>query len=246
SSLIIIVSLFCLLVVFYFNEEENDLAICTDKRMRNNTKLSFALIESNHSKLNESGFPNNIVENIVHYIRWNQPEVDFIFYISIQSVLQNHNPDKIYIHCNCYDLRGKYWNSIRTNEKIVIKYLSIVKRIFGRKVENIFHKADIARINILMTYGGIYLDNDVFVANSFNEYLKYEISLGFEARKGQPLGNQIIVAHKDARFLQFWLNSYHFYDHTQWYFNAGEFPAKTIVQVNPNLVHRTDKFWVDC
>jgi hypothetical protein len=46
------------------------------------------------------------------------------------------------------------------------------------------------------------------------------------------------VAHKDARFLPLWLNSYRRYHPRDWYYNAGQQPTEQILDKAPHLVHR--------
>ena len=60
---------------------------------------------------------------------------------------------------------------------------------------------------ILMNYGGIYLDNDVFVINSLNKYRKYEYSVGWESYK-EVLGTQVLIAHRNARLLRAHFDAY--------------------------------------
>ncbi|XP_014244395.1 uncharacterized protein LOC106663820 [Cimex lectularius] len=54
---------------------------------------------------------------------------------------------------------------------------------------------------------------------------------------------QVVVAHKDARFLKLWLESYRdSYKPTLWYYNAGELPTR-ILEKRPFLVHKEPKLF---
>ena len=56
----------------------------------------------------------------------------------------------------------------------------------------------------------------------------------------------MLICHRNARFLSLWYESYHNYKADLWYYNAGEFPTKKILQPMPSLVHRVpEKFGVD-
>jgi mannosyltransferase OCH1-like enzyme len=77
-----------------------------------------------------------------------------------------------------------------------------------------FHGGDIGRIHVLMRYGGIYLDNDAYVIRSLHKYRKFECVLNWD--ENQFMGTQIIIAHKDARFLPLWLDSYRQYHPDEW------------------------------
>ena len=68
-----------------------------------------------------------------------------------------------------------------------------------------------ARILLLMNYGGIYLDNDVFMVKSLDQYRVYEMALSKTTDGGKEvIGNQVMIAHKNARFLRAYYDSYRF------------------------------------
>ncbi len=73
-----------------------------------------------------------------------------------------------------------------------------------------------------MSFGGIYLDNDVYVVRSLDEFRKREMSVGWEKESTHRMGSQVLVAHRHARFLRAWLDSYRTeYKIDEWYTNAG-------------------------
>jgi hypothetical protein len=90
-----------------------------------------------------------------------------------------------------------------------------------------------------MEFGGIYLDRDVYVVKSLDPLRKYEMVLDFEVDK-KCLGTQVQIAHKRARFLKLYLQTYQEYIPHNWYWNAGEYPTKRIVDRYPHLVHRVN------
>ncbi|RWS20039.1 uncharacterized protein B4U80_06737, partial [Leptotrombidium deliense] len=177
----------------------------------------------------------NVVPNIVHYILYRRNYITFIHFVSIRSVQRNQKPEKIYIHCDCDELTGEYWNRLNKSQIVVIRTKE-PKVIFGNVLFSVFHSSDIGRMNILMKYGGIYLDTDVFLVNKLNIFFKYEMTLGWP--EGDNLGTQVLIATKNARFLKLWLQSYKTYNGSLWYYNAGEYPTKFILEPHPDLVHR--------
>lgn len=54
---------------------------------------------------------------------------------------------------------------------------------------------------ILMNYGGIYMDNDVYVINSLDKYRKFEIAVSWDG-DSEGVGVQTLIAHKNARLLK--------------------------------------------
>ena len=118
---------------------------------------------------------------------------------------------------------GRCWNLIQNDyelwSRIRLLHLGSPNEIFGRKlnsgwlfllferwitVETCFyflnyceldlqHGSDIARIRILQKYGGIYLNNDVYVIQNLDKYRKFECVIDWI--KGEPaLGNQVMIS----------------------------------------------------
>ena len=166
-----------------------------------------------------------IVPNVIHYIRFNQTKFSFIDYVCLRSSYLAQKPDRIYLHTNVKEkhFTGIYWQWIAKSERdlynrIVIQPLELPKEIFGQSLSDdwqLFYGSDIARIQILMEYGGIYLDNDVYVVRNLSAYRKYEIAMGWG--EGEFIGNQVIIADRRARYLSLWLDCYRKYKPDLWY-----------------------------
>lgn len=132
------------------------------------------------------GFNENIVPDIVHYIQLENPFFDFITLISIMSTIRHHKPKLIMIHSDRKKLRGKYWQKIielnsskMINTRIYLNKIPRPRYIFDRKLSSIYHASDIARFRVLRKYGGIYLDNDVYVVKPLHKFRRYEFVIGW-------------------------------------------------------------------
>lgn len=87
--------------------------------------------------------------------------------------------------------------------------------------------ADVARLHALYTVGGIYLDTDIEVLKSFDEFLKYDYFAGFESRK--HLSSGVIGAKKRLPFVRYLL---------QWYCkerSARDYYEIAITKITTNL-----------
>lgn len=93
-------------------------------------------------------------------------------------------------------------------------------KIFGRKIEKFAHKADIIRLEVLLKYGGIYQDLDVYTIRSFAPLLHFDTVLGLEGgvrpMPRQGLCNGIIISAPHSYFLQRWYDSYRTFDKSKW------------------------------
>lgn len=190
-----------------------------------------------------------IVPNYIHFIKFGQPEFSFVHAVCVLAALKNQKPEKLFFHTDLDGFRGKYWdvmmNTSGFKEALVIKKMTVPTQIFGQPLRDIwknYHGGDVARLLVMMQYGGIYLDSDSYIVRSLDDFRRYEMTLGWFI--GKDMGNQILVAHKDARFIKLWYESYrNNYNPKSWYFNAGTYPTWNILKQNPHLVHRVPKLF---
>lgn len=199
----------------------------------NNQKLRAALqlVESNDYKLNfnesspasVTGSGRYVIPNIVHYVRHKRPSFTFTEYVCLRSAYVKQRPQYIFIHTDSYDsLRGKYWRWIREERdlfaRVVLLPLHVPSEVFGRKLSQkygLYHGTDVARLQVVLKYGGIYLDNDMFVVNSLDKYRKLEMAVSWPVNG--TVGNMIVIANRNARFLARWLDNYRDYKPDLWY-----------------------------
>jgi hypothetical protein len=181
---------------------------------------------------NQNGTPAPIVPNIVHLLYFDVRVIKFTLAINIFSIYLHHRPDFIYIHCEVCSFEGAYWTEMNSipdlKSRLVIQRIDSKPTIFGKNLTNFFgtkyyHRSDVWRLLILMNYGGIFLDNDVYVVNSLNKYRFYEMALSFETnRTDSAIGNQVLFAHRNARLLKAHFDVYRrAYNATSWFYNAG-------------------------
>ena len=215
------------------------------KYYENITQFSQSVFETQKGlPVNEEGLPFDIIPNIVHYILFTICEIQFAHFVSILSIFKNQRPELIYIHSDCDQLSGQYWRRVlrvsnKTNTKIIVRYIERPTEIWGQKLSEQYlnwHSSDITRLSVLSQFGGIYLDTDVYVVQSLKRFFKYEMTLDWDRDKTLEL--QTIIAYKNARFLRLWLESYQFYDPTQWVYNSEVLPTKVILVNRPDLIHR--------
>lgn len=61
---------------------------------------------------------------------------------------------------------------------LTIVYRQPPMYVHNQKLGNMHHRGDIAKLEVLIEYGGIYLDYDVVVVNSLNPLRQYDATLG--------------------------------------------------------------------
>jgi mannosyltransferase OCH1-like enzyme len=186
-----------------------------------------------------------MVPNIFHFIFGLHKDFgglpfSFIHYLAIKSAYECNKPKVIKFYYK-YEPSGKWWERSK-------KYLTLIKiepptRIFGNPLKHYAHQADVLRLEILFSEGGIYLDLDVICLNSFKPLLKYDCTMGRELRG--TICNAVIFAKPKAEFLKKWYKEYSTFrskgEDKFWNEHGCMIPAK-IAYGNPKIIHIEDQF----
>src|SRR5438034_667943 len=88
---------------------------------------------------NVTGYPEDIVPNIIHFIRLKQPYVLFSQMLCIKAAYLNHDPLKIMIHCDNCSFYGKYWDMIKNIDVLVINPITVPTHVHGRQFSQLWH-----------------------------------------------------------------------------------------------------------
>ena len=188
------------------------------------------------SLLNRSSTP--VVPNVVHFV-WFGDEykpLEFQHFLSIKSAYKNISPEKIIFHCNNPPI-GKWWIKLKKEVKLAIVHRQPPSSIYGHLVKRPEHKSDIARIDILIEQGGIYLDTDVIALKSFDTLRYYDYTMGLEYH-GRPgrLNNGVILAKPNATFLHIWRETYWNFSTIEWDYHDTIIPYH-LQYIYPEIIH---------
>lgn len=201
-------------------------------------RVEVHVIAENASNLAPSGATGEyVVPNIVHFIWFaphNRKQLSFINYISIRSAHKIQRPETIMLHCNFLPA-GEWWERLVREVPITIVHKAAPEKIHGQAISHAFHKGDVAKLEILVEYGGIYLDYDVIVLNSLDPVRKFDATLGKEKPPKFIAG--IIIGRKGALFLKLVYESYR--DNYRWFdwdYNCARV-AYQIYLARPDLLH---------
>ena len=178
-----------------------------------------------------------VVPKIVHYVRfypYTRCTVRFYHFMSILSAYRFIQPKQIIIWYDNLPC-GKWWNETKARVPILnLRRRVPPKEIFGQPIKVPEHRSDVARVDILLKYGGIYLDTDMVALRSWDPLLYYDTTLG--AQSHSLLGNAAMISKKNATFLKIWKNSYHNFIDNDWNFNSVLFPL-TLARKHPETIH---------
>ncbi|XP_062569678.1 uncharacterized protein LOC134231727 [Saccostrea cucullata] len=190
------------------------------------------------------------IPKIVHLVWYREKEMDFMMYLSLRSVMTILKPEKVFIHGDNL-LHGKYFDKFKRDPRLHTVYREVPDTIFGHKVLYTQHKSDIIRADVLLKYGGIYMDWDVLWLKPIDDLIDkgYDAIFNFDhmTRNGYPdvINLGVFLAKQHSHFVKFWQDSLVNYRSEDFYHNALELPYKTYEKY-PQYVHVERHLQVMC
>lgn len=191
------------------------------------------------------------IPKIVHLVWFNSKEMDFIQYLSLRSVLSVVKPEKVYIHGDG-QLTGEYMSKLEKDPRVQWVLRERPRYIYGRDVLYTQHKSDIIRADVLLKYGGIYMDWDVLWVRPIDNLLnrgEYDAIVNFDHMPVQDFPDTmnlgVLMAKPGSEFVQKWQDALVNYRSMDFYYNAILLPYK-IYERYPSAVHIERHLQVMC
>lgn len=182
-----------------------------------------------------------MIPNRIHFIfglhpTFGEKPFSMVHYLSILSAFKVNNPDEIVLHY-AYEPKGEWWE--RTRPLVQLNRVTVPEAIHGRALTHFAHKADVLRLQLLSTEGGIYLDADTFCISPFRPLFDSSTVMGIEPNAG--LCNAVILAEKAAPFLTLWLEHYRTFTDEDWRSHSVIAPYR-ISKRHPELVRIENEY----
>ncbi|KAK7488884.1 hypothetical protein BaRGS_00019841 [Batillaria attramentaria] len=162
-----------------------------------------------------------LIPRVVHYVNFGPRRLLFHTLLSVLSVLKFAQlvPNLIHIKRTAPDT------------------------IFGHEINIVHHKSDVARLEAMIKFGGIYCDMDHIVLKPLHEVLQHTVVMGKEESDAH-FGNGFFLGKPDSIFLKLWYESYRTFDDKVWAYNSIVVPAKLYKERGVDLgVHVVDSFF---
>lgn len=191
------------------------------------------------------------IPNIVHFI-WIEKEGGRKFsYLNFLAVKVARNVQvgcKLIIHTNVK----------KTENENLINALELADEIVELQPETFFegiplkypqYQADIARLNILKKWGGIYLDTDMFMIMPFDKWRVFDFVMGVESENKEgkitSLSNAAMMSAPDSPVIDKWFELIPKYLRTDvWASHAVNLPVEFIGDRSLNMTVLKQKIFV--
>ena len=148
----------------------------------------------------------------IHFIWFSKGKpFGMLYYIAVKAALY-HNPSyEIYLHTdNDINYDGVYFKSLK--DKIIVNKIPEPDYLNDKRVYHFQHKADYARLNILETMGGIYLDLDFLLLKPLDHFLNHKFVMGYERPNNNNfICNACIMCEPHSEVIREWT---HIYNHS--------------------------------
>ncbi|KAL8616647.1 hypothetical protein ACOMHN_031629 [Nucella lapillus] len=181
------------------------------------------------------------ITRVAHYVWFGAYNLTLDAFFSMYSVARFFQPCLILIYGDSIP-SGPYWTAlIHLLPNIVHVSMDRPREIFGRTVDVVQHCSDVARMKILLEYGGMYLDFDQLLLSSFDDLLAKSTVLGYEY-PGLSINNALVLTKPQAEFLQIWLSRYSTFNDSNWAEHSTRLPYK-LAKKYSHLVHVMDSFF---
>jgi hypothetical protein len=138
----------------------------------------------------------------------------FFNYIIILAARRHLHPKKLYVHYY-QEPNSFWWNQTKHDREIDITLVKsrLVENIFNNSVNHHSHRSDIIRLEVIMEYGGIYLDIDVLPLRSFDPLLSLnDVILAHQDDNKELICTAVILAKKHATFIKRIYDAYQSYN----------------------------------
>ncbi|MBI3889945.1 MAG: hypothetical protein HY303_00275, partial [Candidatus Wallbacteria bacterium] len=109
------------------------------------------------------------IPNKIHFIFGLRPDFggkpfSYVHYLAVATALKVNRPDQLYLHFQ-FEPDTYWWK--KACELATPRRLTAAVSVHGTPMDEHAHRTDLARLEILLSEGGIYLDLDVICVNPF-------------------------------------------------------------------------------
>jgi hypothetical protein len=160
-----------------------------------------------------------MLPRLVHFIFGMTPQIGagefgLHHYICIKSARKNY-PDHDLVLWHAYQPEDNaYWRAAAGLCRMI--EVAAPTQIFGNPLTHHAHRTDVLRLQVLIEYGGIYLDLDSIVVRPLTDQFVLNTLMGIEVNVNSAitcgLCNAMIAAAARASFLRRWLDCFEFFN----------------------------------
>ena len=223
-----------------------DIWIRNDEFGRVTRKVFYGSPEIREAKPNYDSF----IPNIAHMIWLGGGQMDFLFYLSVLSLLHVAVVDNIYIHGDAPP-SGPYWERVKHHPRLHHIFRQVPYTVFGSSVTDLSHVRDIWRVDIMIKYGGIYVDTDAVFVKPLDPFVRsFDAVASYDWKRwSHPFPDTInfgvMAGKKNATYFHHLQKSMEMFGDEDFSWSMLHQPYK-VLEKYPNLIRIEPRFQVIC
>tara|TARA_B110000483_G_scaffold111843_1_gene135978 strand:+ start:3552 stop:4568 length:1017 start_codon:yes stop_codon:yes gene_type:complete len=148
------------------------------------------------------------IPSLIHFIYFKEKEFQKHHYACIKSASVHMPTFDIIVHNDEEPTDNVWWEMVKLAQNVKVQYYKRPKCFDGFQIEHVQYSADIARLEILFLYGGVYLDTDMLILKDFSSILnKGRIIFSTESGTHDYI-NSILISVPCNMFIMHMLNAF--------------------------------------
>ncbi|KAL3892407.1 hypothetical protein ACJMK2_004617 [Sinanodonta woodiana] len=188
-----------------------------------------------HRVINKCCDDGKSIPNVFHYVLYGYKALNIYTLMSLISAVRFQKPCLILIHGPNLPF-GRYWDYfLHIYSNVIHVVRDMPTKMGGKELGFKEHGADIARIEAIKDYGGIYFDYDEVAVRSLDPLRNKPCVMGKATDANLSCG--VILAQRNATFMQKWYEGYLTdYRPKHWGWNCLFYPTN-LAKKFPDLIH---------
>lgn len=183
------------------------------------------------------------IPNVVHFIlladQGEEVELSYARFLAIKAAILRMEGATIKIHTSGINRSNQWWKELKDHVTVVTIDRNNLHTSYGLSIKGLRlpHQADILRLEIMASQGGIYMDTDVYALKPFTEILNSprDVVMGHEGGNRYGLCNAVIISRANSEFITKWQKSYKTFNPKTWNEHSVRKPKRLQVEY-PDLI----------
>ena len=193
---------------------------------------------------------DSLIPNIAHMVWLGGGHMDFVFYLSVLSLLHVVNVDVLYIYGDAPP-SGHYWERVKDHPRLHLMFREAPHTVFGTKIKDLSHVSDTWRVDFMIKYGGIYVDTDAIMVKPLDKFIRgFDAVASYDWKLMNPpfpdvINFGVMAGKKNAPYWHLFQKSMSWFRDNDWTWNGLRQPYK-LQEKYPNLIRVDPKLQVIC
>lgn len=147
---------------------------------------------------------------LVHFVSGGGDKFAFGTMLHVLAAFDAFGAARAFVHHAGDVASGRWWwAQLRAHPRVTLREIDEVESVFGHALTSHAHRADIIRLEVLLEFGGVYLDTDALALRGIGHLLGAPGPVAMAVERPAGLINAMIIApERDAPFLARWYRLY--------------------------------------